>query len=111
MVAESSALLSLPLTLGYLTRREHDVSRQEQAEEKPREPEVGFSAIFELASVGAVLGDVTGRAQAARSALAPPFGLAGTLSALSPSATVVDKQGPLVGPVEVERISAVGCAA
>ena len=111
MVAESSALLSLPLTLCYLTRREHDVSRQEQAEEKPREPEVGFSAIFELTSVGAVLGDVTCRAQAARSALATPLGLAGTLSALSPSATVVDKQGPLVGPVEVERIAAVGCAA
>ena len=110
MFAESSALLSLPLMLCYLMRREHDVSRQEQAEEKPREPEVGFSAIFELASVGAVLGDVTGRAQAARSALAPPFGLAGTLSALSPSATV-DKQSPLVGPVEVERTSAIGCAA
>jgi PAS domain S-box-containing protein len=61
VVAESSALLSLPLTLCYLTRREHDVSRQEQAEVKPREPEEGFSAIFELASVGAVLGDADGR--------------------------------------------------
>ena len=111
MVAESSALLSLPLTLGYLTRREHDVSRQEQAEEKPREPEVGFSAIFELASVGAVLGDVTGRAQAARSALAPPFGRAGTLSALPPFAIIVAKQGSLGGSMEVKRTSVVGCAA
>jgi PAS domain S-box-containing protein len=54
-------LLSLPLTLCYLTRREHDVSGQERAAENPREPEEGFSAIFELASVGAVLGDAEGR--------------------------------------------------
>jgi PAS domain S-box-containing protein len=44
-----------------LTRREHNVSGQERAEEKPREPEEGFSALFELASVGAVLGDAEGR--------------------------------------------------
>jgi len=37
------------------------VTRHERAEEKPRKPEEGFSAIFELASVGAVLGDATGR--------------------------------------------------
>ena len=61
VVTESSALLSLRLTLCYLTRREHNVSGQERAEEKPQEPEEGFSAIFELASVGAVLGDAEGR--------------------------------------------------
>ena len=33
----------------------------ERAEERLREPEDGFSAIFELASVGAVLGDAEGR--------------------------------------------------
>ena len=37
------------------------MSGQERAEEKPREPEEGFSAILELASVGAVLGDAEGR--------------------------------------------------
>src|ERR687890_301538 len=60
---------------------------------------------------GGHIPDRGSRAQAARSALATPFGLAGTLSALSPFATVVDKQGPFVGPVEVERTSVVGCAA
>jgi PAS domain S-box-containing protein len=51
----------LSLTLCYLTRREHNVSGQERAAENPREPEEDFSAIFELASVGAVLGDAEGR--------------------------------------------------
>jgi len=37
------------------------MSGQERAEEKPQVPEEGFSAIFELASVGAVLGDAEGR--------------------------------------------------
>jgi PAS domain S-box-containing protein len=35
---------------------------RERAEEKPQEPEEGFSAVFELASVGAVIHDSTGRA-------------------------------------------------
>ena len=51
----------MSLTLCYLTRREYDVSGQEQAEEKPRGPEEGFSAIFELASGSAILGDAEGR--------------------------------------------------
>src|SRR5919112_5647684 len=59
---------------------------------------------------GGHIPDRGGRAQAARSALAPPSGLAGTLSALCASATVVVKQGPFVGPVEVERTSAGGRA-
>jgi PAS domain S-box-containing protein len=37
------------------------VTERERAEEKPQEPEEGFFAIFERASVGAVLGDATGR--------------------------------------------------
>ena len=37
------------------------MSRQERAEEKSKEPEEAFSAILELASVGAVLGDAEGR--------------------------------------------------
>ena len=35
---------------------------RERAEEKPQEPEEGFSAVFELARVGAVIHDSTGRA-------------------------------------------------
>ena len=37
------------------------MSRQVRAEEKSKEPEEGFSAILELASVGAVLGDAEDR--------------------------------------------------
>jgi PAS domain S-box-containing protein len=54
-------LLSLPLTLCYSTGRDRNVTGHKRAEVKPRKPEVGFSTIFELASVGAVLGDATGR--------------------------------------------------
>ena len=44
-----------------MTRREHCVSEQARTEEKLRKPQEDFSAIFELASVGAVLGDAEGR--------------------------------------------------
>ena len=44
-----------------MTRKVLDVSGQERPEEKPQEAEEGFSAIFELASVGAVLADAEGR--------------------------------------------------
>jgi PAS domain S-box-containing protein len=42
-------------------RRVHNVTGHERTKGKLRDPEEGFSAILELASVGAVLGDAEGR--------------------------------------------------